>query len=135
MAKKQDLALLKSKMDELHAAYNAMKTAEGNANTRGTKMYKIKREERTLALINHLVAALPAEYKWEDADRDTLVLLTTLASERTVYSPIEVKEGDVIIDLLQKYDGRRDLLKKMTEACEKAGLKMNFQSGKIEAKA
>lgn len=133
MSKKSDVTLCVEKVKELHTAYNTMKTAEGNKTTRNTKLYKIKRDERTITLIQHLIEQLPTDYKWEKSDRDTFILLTTLASERVTYEPIIVQEGDMIIDLLQKYDGRKDIMNKLTAACASVNCHMDFASGKVVA--
>lgn len=133
MYRKSDVALCVEKVKDLHTAYNAMKTAEGSKTTRNSKLYKIKREERTITLIQHLVEQLPADFKWDEADRDTFILLTTLASERVTHEPIVAQEGDKIIDLLQKYDRRRDLLNKLAAACASINCHLDFASGKVVA--
>ena len=99
-------------------------------NTRGTQLYKLGRERRVLHLINSLIAQLGDNVKFSKDDMDTFVLITTLASER---SSIEVKEGDSILELLQKYADKKDIQKKLQTACEKVGLVMNFKTGLIEA--
>ena len=98
-------------------------------NTRGTQLYKLGRERRVLHLINSLIAQLGDNVKFSKDDMDTFVLITTLASER---SSIEVKEGDSILELLQKYADKKDIQKKLQTACEKVGLVMNFKTGLIE---
>ena len=97
-------------------------------NTRGTQLYKLGRERRVLHLIGSL---LTEDVKLSDEDNDTLLLITTLASERVVRQAIEVNEGDVIMDLLQKYSDRKNVYEKIRKACDEKGLVMDFASGKI----
>ncbi len=123
--------LVDEKLEELKSSIATVKTAENVAkSTRNTQLYKLGRERRVLCLIKSLISAGGIE-KLEDADRETLVLLTTLASERRVYDAVEVKEGDSILELAAKYDDRRDPIGKIKAACEKAGLKMDYTTGLI----
>ena len=66
-----------------------------------------------------------------DADSDTLVLITTLASERPERTSVEVQEGDSILELMQKYADKKDLQRKLVQACEKKGLKLDYKSGTV----
>ena len=126
--------LCEEKIADLKSAIAAMKVNETlSKNTRGTQLYKLGRERRVLRLINNLITRLGDKVWFDEEDRDTLVLITTLSGERTARSPVEVHEGDSIQELLEKYDGVKDIYKKLKKACEKAGLRMNFKTGLIEA--
>ena len=125
--------ICEEKIADLKSQIAAMKTNESiSKNTRGTQLYKLSRERRVLHLINSLIAQLGDKIKLNKDDMDTFVLITTLASERAVRSSIEVKEGDSILELLQKYADKKDIQKKLQTACEKVGLVMNFKTGLIE---
>lgn len=121
--------MVQEKINDLKSQIAAMKTNETlSKNTRGTQLYKLGRDRRIL----HLIASLlKDDTKLEGDDLDTFVLITTLSSERAERTSIEVKEGDTILELMQKYEEKKDLQKKLIAACEKAGLKLDYTSGKV----
>lgn len=123
-------SLVDGKINELKSVIAETKTdGKITKNTRGTKLYKLGRDRRVLCLIRTLLETCD-ESKLSDADKDTLTLLTTLENERTVYK-VEVHEGDSIMDLLQKYQDVKDIMSKITKACEREGLKQDFATGTI----
>ena len=125
--------ICEEKIADLKSQIAAMKVNETlSKNTRGTQLYKLGRERRVLHLINSLITQVGDKVKFDKDDMDTFVLITTLVGERAVRSSIEVKEGDSILALLQKYDGVKDIQKKLQNACNKANLIMNFKTGFIE---
>ena len=95
--------------------------------TKQTQLYHMKRERRVLALIKNLIAANP-DLQLSPEDQETFVLITTLASERSV-TKYQFSEGDDIYEIMQKYENlsRKDLDKKL----EKLGLKADFSKGII----
>ena len=126
--------LVEEKIADLKSQIAAMKVNETlSKNTRGTQLYKLGRERRVLHLINSLIAQVGDKIKLSEDDMDTFVLITTLSGERAVRSSVEVHEGDSIQELLEKYQDKKDILKKLQNACEKANLVMNFKTGIIEA--
>ena len=125
--------LCEEKIVDLKSQIAAMKVNETlSKNTRGTQLYKLGRERRVLHLINSLITQLGDNVKLSEADLDTFVLITTLSGERAARSSVEVHEGDSIQELLEKYQDKKDILKKLQNACEKANLVMNFKTGLIE---
>lgn len=123
--------LIDEKLNELKSTIATTKTDESiSKNTRSTKLYALGRERRVLHLIKTLVEAQP-DIKLSDDDMDTFTLITALSSERVRYDAIEVHEGDKIQDVLEKYESRKDLFKKLQAACEKAGLKLDFTTNTI----
>lgn len=125
-------SLIADKIDELKAQISVTKTDDSlTKNTRGTKLYKLGRERRVLHLINSLVAQLGDKVKLSPEDMDTFVLITTLEGERANRSSVEVKENDSILELMQKYEDKKDLQAKLTKAAEKAGLKLDYKSGLV----
>lgn len=123
--------LIDDKLNELKTVIAETKTSDAiSKNTRSTKLYALGRDRRVLHLIRTLMEANP-DIKLDAADSDTFVLITTLAAERTVQSSVVVNEGDLILDLLQKYADKKDIATKLNKACEKAGLKMDYAAGKV----
>lgn len=123
--------LIDEKLNELKSTIAITKTSDSiSKNTRSTKLYALGRDRRILHLIRTLMEANP-DVKLDTADSDTFVLITTLASERTVQSSVEVHEGDSILDLLQKYADKKGINGKLNKACEKAGLKLDYSTGKV----
>lgn len=125
--------LVDEKITDLKSQIAAMKVNETlSKNTRGTQLYKLGRERRVLHLIASLLQQVGDGVKLNKDDMDTFVLITTLAGERAVRSSVEVHEGDSIQELLEKYQDKKDILKKLQTACEKADLVMNFKTGLVE---
>lgn len=123
--------LIDDKLNELKTVIAETKTSDTiSKNTRSTKLYALGRDRRVLHLIRTLMEANP-DIKLDAADSDTFVLITTLAAERSVQSSVVVNEGDLILDLLQKYADKKDIATKLNKACEKAGLKMDYAAGKV----
>ena len=127
--------LVDEKIDELKSQIAAMKVNETlSKNTRGTQLYKLGRDRRVLHLIRSLLTLAGDDdglVELSENDMNTFVLITTLAGERTERSSIEVNEGDSILELLQKYEEKKDLQKKLVAACEKKGLKLDYASGTV----
>lgn len=127
--------LVDEKIDELKSQIAAMKVNETlSKNTRGTQLYKLGRDRRVLHLIRSLLTLAGDDdglVELSENDMNTFVLITTLAGERTERSSIEVNEGDSILELLQKYEEKKDLQKKLATACEKKGLKLDYASGTV----
>ena len=121
--------MVQEKINDLKSQIAAMKVNETlSKNTRGTQLYKLGRERRIL----HLIASLlKDDTKLEGDDLDTFVLITTLSSERPERASIEVQEGDSILELMQKYADKKDLQRKLVQACEKKGLKLDYKSGTV----
>lgn len=125
------LSLVDEKLNELKTVIAETKTSDAiSKNTRSTKLYALGRERRVLHLIRSLLESNPNITLNKD-DADTFVLITTLASERTVQQSVEVKAGDKILDLLQKYADKKDISSKLNKACEKAGLKLDYAKGEV----
>lgn len=127
--------LVDEKINELKSQIAAMKVNETlSKNTRGTQLYKLGRDRRVLHLIRSLLTLAGDDdglVELSENDMDTFVLITTLAGERAERSSIEVNEGDSILELLQKYEEKKDLQKKLATACEKKGLKLDYVSGTV----
>lgn len=122
------IKLLDEKLNELKSDIATMKTnTEVAKSTRGTQLYKMGRDRKILCLIKSLLEANPS-IKLSDDDNDTLVSITTLKSERT-FSPIVVAEGEMFLDVLQRYSDRKT--NSIMKAIEKAGLHVDYATGKL----
>lgn len=128
---KEFVKLVTEKTNEVVSDYNAMKTNESVSKaTRNNRLYHFGRDKKTLRLINDLLKLLPDDVKLTDEMVETLTTLTTLKSERKVYT-VEVAVGDKILDLMSKYDGVRDLLNKVNKAAERINAHVDFTKGEI----
>ena len=133
MKKQSTLKLIDEKINDVKKVIAATKISdEISKNTRSTKLYALGKERRVLHLLNTLIEQLPDDFKLSDDDNDTLVLLTTLSTERTVNTGYVPKEGDNILEVLEQYTYLNR--KKLEERCEKYNLAPNYKTGKIEIK-
>lgn len=122
------IKLIDEKLNELKADIAAMKTNETVAkSTRGTQLYKMGRDRKILCLIRSLLEANPA-VKLSSSDNDTLIAITTLKAERT-FSPIVVAEGEMFLDVLQRYSDKKT--NSIIKAIEKTGLHVDYTTGKL----
>ena len=130
------ITLAEEKINELTKAIKVMTARETEdktnptyiaKSTKQTQLYHMKRERRVLNLIKNLIAANP-NLQLSPEDQETFVLITTLASERSV-TKYQFNEGDNIFELMQKYENlsRKDMEAKV----QKLGLKMDFSKGII----
>lgn len=120
------IKLIDEKLTELKSTIANTKTSDSiSKNTRSTKLYALGRERRILHLIRSLLEK--NDVKLSTEDNDTFILLTTLASERTVQSSIEINEGDKILDVLQKYADRKAV--NIMKAAERKDLKTDYATG------
>lgn len=128
-AKSTRVQLIDEKLNELKSTIASTKTNGSiSVNTRSTKLYALGKERRVLHLIRSLIENNP-DVKLSEDDANTFILITTLASERTIQSAIEVHEGDTILGLLEKYRERKNIADKLNKACERAGLKLDYTKG------
>lgn len=133
MKKQSTLNLINEKIADVKKVIAATKMSDDiSKNTRSTKLYALGKERRVLHLINALIEQLPDEFKLNEDDNDTLVLLTTLSTERTVNTGYVPKEGDNILEALEQYTYLNR--KKLEDKCEKCNLVPNYKTGKIEIK-
>lgn len=135
MNKSQTVKFIDEKVEELKSTIASLKTNETlSKSTRGTQLYARGRERRVLLLIRELVSNCNDSMKLSEPSMNTLTLITTLASERTQQKAVEVKEGDKLMDLLKKYEDRKDILKKLQAAAEKIDCVVDFATQTIKHK-
>lgn len=122
--------LIDEKLKELKSSIAKTKTDESiTKNTRSTKLYALNRERKVL----HLIASLyKDDTKLSDEDKDTLILITTLATERVQQTTIEIKEGDSILEVLERYKDKKS--SNIMKAAEKKGLIADYKTGKFVAR-
>lgn len=132
MKKINYVTMVQEKITDLKSEIAKMKVNDVlSKNTRGTQLYKLGRERRVLHLI-HSLLELIGDVELSSEDRETLILITTLSSERSERTSVVCQEGDDILDLMQKYSEKKDLQRKLNAYCEKNGLKLNYTTGKVE---
>lgn len=78
----------------------------------------------------HLILSLYKDnVKLSDEDKETLILLTTLASERTQSVTINIKEGDSILEVLERYKDKKS--SNIMKAAENKNLIADYKTGKF----
>lgn len=127
--KTQLISLAAEKRDEVRIVVQALKTSDKKS--RGNQLYQKNKELKYLSLVSVLLKAVPDNFQFTEDMQAAFIQLTTLASEHTSTTPIVVEEGDKITELLEKYKDRRDLYRKLQEACAKRGLEMDFAGNTI----
>lgn len=122
------------KIQESVSALNALMESDVSENTKRTQKYQRTRDIRTLHIIKSLLEKMDKNMDMRDVldGPDTLPWfesLVTLASERKAKYVVEVREGDKVIELMEKYRDVKDIYKKMMKAAEDAGLRADFNKG------
>ena len=120
-------ALKTSVQDRIGALENKNDRIQNDAslssNTKKTQNYQITHE---LKLLTAVVSCLDymslngIEEIPEDLEKDVRAIIPQEV-KKTI---IEVHEGDNVIQLLDKYSSVKDIYKKLTKACDDAGLKI-----------
>lgn len=128
--------LFATKKQELKEREMHLKSAECTAteNTKSSQLNKVRRERKTLSLIEELVGLLPEDKKLSPASHDHLVNILTLVAERQSAIHFECKEGDKVIDLLKKYSTMNKLMQRMQTYCDKHNLGVDWEKGIVVAK-
>ena len=133
MNKKDAIKFIDEKIVDIKSVIAATKVDEKiSKNTRGTKLYALSRERRTIQLIRDLIEAggdkviLPAD------SLNTFTLLTTISSERVVRTGLEVEVGENILDVARRYPNKS--IAKIEEQLDKKGLKVVLATNKIVEK-
>lgn len=116
MKKNEMLDMAIGKVEELG------KLVEAKSGNKNPDYYKTLKEMKLWCIIQSLLS-MPGD---EDVSfNDTIMKYFEECSagiKRAVV--IEVHEGDDTLQLLEKYDGVKDIYKKIKKACEDAGLKI-----------
>lgn len=119
--------MLEARVKELVAKIAEVSVDESIAKTtRGTKLYHLKSELKTLRLIGELLS---------DADslsKDALAQLNSLikpADERQ--QKFYVEEGEQLLDIMQRYPNKKNLITAINEYCGEHGLMLDASAMKI----
>lgn len=127
--KREYTKLVEEKINEVTSTIARLKTDDTITKaTRGTQLYARSRERKVLRLVNELLSQIP-NLKLTKDGMDTLVLITTLSSERAA-NTFTATAGEPFIDVMKRYPKRN--IASVTNALEKLGLKINEKTGLIE---
>lgn len=130
MNKKDAIKLIDEKIVDIKAAIAETKTNDKISKaTRGTKLYALSRERRTVQLIRDLVKAGGNKVILPDDSLNTFTLLTTFSSERVVRVGLEAAIGDDILDIARKYPNKS--LAKITQQLQTKGMDVDEKTGKV----
>ena len=114
---------------------NDGKSADGKTikdSTVSTMRHHTRRDQRIVALIKEMAAALDeAGVKDIKLSEAASLGFTQLCYPEKGGSRVVVEEGDMILDIMQKYPDVKDLLSKVNKAAEKIGCKADFKTGKV----
>lgn len=94
-----------------------------SSNTKKTQNYQITHELKLLTAVMSCLDYMSLngiEEISEDLEKDVRAIIPQEV-KKTI---IEVHEGDNVIQLLDKYSSVKDIYKKLTKACDDAGLKI-----------
>ena len=94
-----------------------------SSNTKKTQNYQITHELKLLTAVMSCLNYMSLngmEEIPEDLEKDVRAIIPQEV-KKTI---IEVHEGDNVIQLLDKYSSVKDIYKKLTKACDDAGLKI-----------
>lgn len=129
--KKSFEVLIDDKINEIREKIKFFKSddCELSKNTKSTQLFQRNRELKVMKLIKALL-----DDNVTEKDKETLVSLTTLTSERNMMS-IDFNEGDMLMDILQKYQDAKNISSKIEKVCEKKGLKIDYSQNGLIVKA
>lgn len=133
MNKKDAIKFIDEKIVDIKSVIAATKVDEKiSKNTRGTKLYALSRERRTIQLIRDLIEAGGDKVILPEDSLNTFTLLTTISSERVVRTGLEVEVGENILDVARRYPNKT--IAKIEEQLDKKGLKVDVSTNKIVEK-
>lgn len=133
MNKKDAIKFIDEKIVDIKSVIAATKVDEKiSKNTRGTKLYALSRERRTIQLIRDLIEAGGDKVILPEDSLNTFTLLTTISSERVVRTGLEVEVGENILDVARRYPNKS--IAKIEEQLDKKGLKVDLATNKIVEK-
>lgn len=115
---------VQDRIDVLKGKNNRIQNdASLSSNTKKTQNYQITHELKLLTAVMSCLDYMSLngmEEIPEDLEKDVRAIIPQEV-KKTI---IEVHEGDNIIQLLDKYNSVKDIYKKLTKACDDAGLKI-----------
>lgn len=127
---------LEDKATELDARATAIKADETlSKNTRQTRAYSFRKEMYFAMLMRDFLKELGSyeeEMEIETNMAEKFDSFVTSAADRASHTTIEVHKGDSLVELLQRYQDRKDVFAKIQKACEDKGLTINTATGIVE---
>lgn len=94
-----------------------------SSNTKKTQNYQITHELKLLTAVTSCLDYMSLN-GMEEIPEDLEKVVRAIIPQEVKKTTIEVHEGDNIIQLLDKYNSVKDIYKKLTNACNDAGLKI-----------
>ena len=124
---------LKIRIGELKSEIAGLVNDESiKESTKSTRRHALRRDLRIASLLAEMALAIPAE---ELALTDeALQGFNQLCFPSDGGSRVEVKEGDLILSLMEKYSDTKDLLTKLNRAADKIGCRLDFTTGVVVKK-
>lgn len=122
------LEVLKGELDSVKAEILRVAGDEGiSKNTKHTKTYNLRKEQKRLYVIHALISKLPEEALAGLQAKDKVFneSLGSILNPETGGSTIHVEEGKTLLALLQEYKDARDAYARIMKAAEKSGLKLD----------
>lgn len=128
-----------TKLQEEQRKLDVLLSSDASENTKKTQKYQRTKEMEKLQVIITLLRLYSDRTRDEEITLDSyfdkiITSMITLTSERKAANEIIVHEGDLVMDLLTKYENKKDIYKKLMKAADDAGLKADFAQGKFVKK-
>ena len=124
---------LKSRIGELKEEIAGLADSTAiKESTKSTRRHALKRDLRIASLLAEVLAAsADGELIITDEAQQGFIQLCFPADGG---SKVEVKDGDSILQLMEKYSEVKDLLGKLNKAADKIGCRLDFAAGKVVRK-
>ena len=100
--------------------------------TKSTRRHALRRDLRIASLLAEMALAISAEEI--SITEEALIGFNQLCFPSDGGSKVEVREGDSILELMEKFAEVKDLLSKLNKAADKIGCKLDFTTGKVVKK-
>ena len=123
---------LEARVAELKKELVGLSSRDIKKSTESTRRHNLRRELRITILLLETVKAVSSEEMM--VSEEALQGFNQLCYPAVAGSKVEVKEGDDILSLMEKYADTADLLKKLNKAADKIGCKLDFTTGKVVKK-
>ena len=122
---------LEARVAELKKELVGLSSRDIKKSTESTRRHNLRRELRITILLLETVKAVSSEEMMvsEEALQGFNQLCFPAATKK-----VEVKEGDLILSLMEKYSDTKDLLTKLNVAAGKIGCRLDFATGKVVKK-
>ena len=124
---------LKDRINELKGEIAGLADSTAiKESTKSTRRHALRRDLRIASLLAEMALAISAEEI--SITEEALIGFNQLCFPSDGGSKVEVREGDSILELMEKYAEVKDLLSKLNKAADKIGCKLDFTTGKVVKK-